>query len=62
MSNGIDQNRLRQIFFIALIILLGILLFIELESYLPALLGAITIFILLHKWMNYLTEVRKWRK
>lgn len=62
MGNVIDQNRLRQIFFIILIMLLGILLFIELQSFLPALLGAITLYILLHKWMNYLTEKRKWRK
>jgi predicted PurR-regulated permease PerM len=42
--------------------LLGILLFIELQSFLPAILGAVTIYILLHKWMDYLTEKRKWRK
>lgn len=62
MSNVIDQNRLRQVFFIALILLLGVLLFIELQSFLPAILGAITIYILLHNWMNYLTEKRKWGK
>ncbi len=62
MSNVIDQNRLRQVFFIIIILLLGILLFIELQSFLPAILGAVTIYILLHKWMDYLTEKRKWRK
>lgn len=62
MGNVIDQNRLRQIFFIIIIMMLGILLFIELQSFLPALLGAITLYIMLHKWMNYLTEKRKWRK
>jgi len=58
----IDQNRLRQVFFIALILLMGGLLFLELASFLPALLGAITLFIILDKWMFYLTEKRKWRK
>ncbi|MBL7749164.1 MAG: AI-2E family transporter, partial [Chitinophagaceae bacterium] len=62
MNNVIDQNRVRQVFFIILILLLGILLFFELYSFLPAMLGAITIYILLHKWMFYLTEKKKWRK
>ena len=62
MANVIDQNRVRQVFFILIILLLGVLLFIELSSFLPALLGAITIYILLHKWMFFLTEKKKWRK
>ncbi len=62
MSNVIDQNRIRQFFFIAFLLLLGILLFLELYSFLPALLGAITFYILLHRIMFYLTEKKKWRK
>jgi predicted PurR-regulated permease PerM len=62
MNNVIDQNRIRQIFFIILILLMGILLFWELYSFVPALLGAITLYILLHRWMLYLTEKKKWRK
>ena len=62
MSNVIDQNRVRQVFFILIILLLGVLLFIELSTFLPALLGAITLYILLHKWMFFLTEKKKWRK
>lgn len=61
MSNVIDQNRIRQVFFIIAILLLGLLLSLELYSFLPALLGAITIYILLHKWMFWLTEKKKWR-
>lgn len=61
-SNVIDQNRVRQVFFIVLILLLGILLFLELYSFLPALLGAITLYILLHRWMFFLTEKKKWRQ
>jgi predicted PurR-regulated permease PerM len=60
MNNVIDQNRIRQFFFIIIILLLGILLFLELYSFLPALLGAITLYVLLHKWMFYLTEKKKW--
>lgn len=62
MSNTIDQNRIRQFFFIVIVLLLGILLFLELYTFLPALLGATTLYILMHRWMFYLTEKRKWRK
>jgi predicted PurR-regulated permease PerM len=62
MGNVIDQNRIRQFFFIILILLMGIVLFLELYSFLPALLGAITLYILLHRFMLYLTEKKKWPK
>jgi len=62
MSNVIDQNRIRQFFFIILILLMGIVLFLEFYSFLPALLGAITLYILLHRFMLYLTEKKKWPK
>jgi len=62
MSDVINQNRVRQFFFILIILLLFILLFLELNIFLPALLGAITLYILLHKWMLYLTEKKKWRR
>lgn len=58
----IHQNRIRQVFFLVIIALLGVLLFLELYSFIPALLGAITLYVLLHKRMFYLTEVRKWKK
>jgi len=60
MANVIDQNRIRQFFFIVIILLLGILLFLQLYTFVPALLGAITLYVLLHKWMLYLTEKKKW--
>ena len=63
MSNQIiDQNRIRQFFFILIILMTGILLFLQLQSFLPALLGAITLYVLLRRWMFYLTEKKKWRK
>lgn len=62
MSNTIDQNRIRQFFFIVILLLLAILLFFQLYTFLPALLGAVTLYILMHRWMFYLTEKRKWRK
>ncbi len=63
MSNQvIDQNRIRQFFFILIILMLGVLLFQQLQSFVPAVLGAITIYVLLHRWMFFLTEKKKWRK
>lgn len=61
-NNVIDQNRVRQVFFIVVILLLAILLFQQLSSFVPAVLGAITIYALLRKWMFRLTEKKKWRK
>jgi predicted PurR-regulated permease PerM len=61
-KNIIDQNRIRQFFFIAVLLLMGILLFLELYTFLPALLGAITLYILMRRWMFYLAEKRKWSK
>jgi len=57
----IHQNRIRQIFFLLIIVFLGILLFLELYTFLPALLGAVTLYIVMRKWMFYLTEKRKWK-
>lgn len=63
MSNDvIDQNRVRQVIFIIVILLLALVLFQQLYTFLPALLGAITLYILLHRIMLYLTEKRKWKK
>jgi len=61
-TNVIDQNRVRQVFFIVLLLLLGILLFLQLYSFVPAVLGAITLYALLRKGMFYLVDKKKWRK
>lgn len=62
MGDVISQNRVRQVFFLLIILLLFSLLFMELQNFLPALLGSITLYVLLHNWMFYLTEKLKWRK
>jgi len=61
-NHVIHQNRIRQVFFLVVIVLLGILLFLELYTFLPALLGAVTLYIVMRKWMFYLTITKKWRK
>ena len=63
MNNQIiNQNQVRQVFFIILLVGLGLLLFVELYTFLPALLGAITLYILMRRWMFYLCYSKKWKK
>lgn len=60
--NHINNNILRQVFLILFIAALSGLLFWNLRFFVPAVLGAYTIYMLFQKWMIYLTEQRKWRK
>jgi predicted PurR-regulated permease PerM len=60
-NNTIDTNLLRQTFFIAIIIFLGIVLFRELWFFLSAFLGAVTFYVIMRERMFYLTEKRGWR-
>jgi len=61
-QNTLDQNILRQVFFIVVILSLGLLLFFELSFFLPAVFGSLTLYILMRERMHYLTEVKKWSK
>ena len=61
-THVIHQNRIRQIFFLLIIVLLGLLLFLELYTFLPALLGAVTLYIVLRRRMFHLTTKKKWKK
>lgn len=58
----INEDQVRQIFFIIILVGLGLLLFLELFNFLPALLGAITLYILMRRWMFYLCHVKKMKK
>jgi predicted PurR-regulated permease PerM len=63
MSNQvIHQNQVRQVFFIIILVAIGLLLFVELYTFLPAVLGAVTLYILMRRWMFYLAHVKKWKK
>lgn len=62
MDPRIHPVRLRQIFLLSIIILLGVLLFRELHFMLNALLGAITLYILMREPMDYLVNQRKWHR
>lgn len=58
----ISNNTLKQIFFLLVIILLGIILFIQLKIFLPALLGSYTLYVILRKYMFILQARYKWKK
>src|SRR5580658_1110590 len=58
----ISNNAIRQVLLLLVIILLGTVLFWQLQSFIPALLGSYTMYVLLKKWMYILTGRYKWRK
>lgn len=61
MNQYIDSNKLRQVSFIIILLLLGYLLFIELRSFVPAFLGATTFYVVMRKSMFRLVYTRKWK-
>jgi predicted PurR-regulated permease PerM len=61
MNNTINTNVLRQIFFILLLLFLGIVLFNQMWFFFSAFLGAVTFYVIMRKRMFYLTEVKKWK-
>jgi len=60
--NSISNNTIRQILLLCVIIGLGAVLFWQLQSFLPAFLGAYTLFVLLKKYMYILTGRYQWKK
>jgi len=58
----IDNQRLKQICFLILIVLLATLLFSELYTFFPGFLGAVTLYIIARKCMFRLVEERNWNK
>ena len=61
MSNTIAPKTIRQIFVLLLILLMVVLISKELLPYLSGVLGAITIYVLLRKWMGVLLQ-RGWNE
>ena len=60
--NAIPNNVIRQILILIFIIVLGIILFRELQFFLPALLGAYTLYVILRKYQFILVGKDKWNK
>lgn len=61
-GNVINSNLLRQIFFIALILFLGIVLVRGLWFFASAFLGSVTFYVVMRNRMFYLTETKRWHK
>jgi predicted PurR-regulated permease PerM len=58
----IPNNAIRQVLILATIITLGIILFNQLKTLIPAFLGAYTLYVLLRKWLFILQGRYKWKK
>lgn len=59
--NPVNSQHIRQISFYILLVFLAIFLFLELKSFLPALLGAITFYVLMRNRMQRWVHVKKWK-
>lgn len=60
MIKQIPPQIIRQVFVILLILLMGSLIFREMLPYLTGFLGAITLYVLMRKWMETLVTKKKW--
>ncbi len=60
--NKISANVIRQILLLTAIVLLGVVLFREMKFFIPAMLGAYTLYVVLRKYMFILTGRYKWKK
>lgn len=55
-----DTDKMRQLSFILILLILGSVLFIQLRAFIPAFLGALTLYVLMRKWMFRMVYTRKW--
>src|SRR5687768_5643275 len=62
MNNTIPNNTIRQLLILLIILLLGYVLFVHLKFFLPAFLGAYTLFVVMRKSMFALTGEYKWNR
>ncbi|MCG2418541.1 AI-2E family transporter [Aequorivita sp. F47161] len=60
MIRQIPPQIIRQVFVILLILLMGSLIFREMLPYLTGVLGAITLYVLMRKWMAKLVNKKNW--
>lgn len=60
--NYLSNNVVRQVLILLTIMFLGVVLFDQLKSFIPAFLGAYTLYVLLRKWMFILQGRYKWNK
>ena len=59
--NYISNNIIRQVLLLVFIVLLGLILFFQLDTFLPAFLGAYTLYVMMRKYMFLLQARYKWK-
>lgn len=57
----ISNNKIRQVFMLAVIIILSAIILYNLSDFLPSLLGAITLYIISRSWNFKLVEEKGWK-
>jgi predicted PurR-regulated permease PerM len=60
MMKTLEPEKVRQFFFIVILTIMGIVLYTHLKSFLPSFLGAVTLYVLMRKYMRQMLE-RKWK-
>ena len=62
IKQQIPNNAIRQILLLLFILLLGVILFSELQTFLPAFLGSYTLYVIMRKYMFILESKYKIRR
>lgn len=57
-----DNERLKQFFFIVIILTLGGILFWKISGFIPAFLGALTLYVIMRPLLIYLVYRRRWKR
>lgn len=60
--NQIPHNAIRQVLLLIFILMLGWVLFTQLQTFLPAFLGSYTLYVMMRKYMFILEGKKKWRR
>ena len=61
IKDQISEVKIKQVFLLVVIIILALLIGYHLSLFVPALLGAITLYVITRKYNLYLQEVKKWK-
>ena len=61
IKDQISEVKIKQFFLLVVIIILALLIGYHLSLFVPALLGAITLYVITRKYNLYLQEVKKWK-
>lgn len=60
--NQIPNNAIRQVLLLSFIVLLGVILFSQLQTFIPAFLGSYTLYVMMRKYMFQLESRYRWKR